>query len=333
MMTEKERVIRTLTFDHPDMLPVQSWALDSVELKYGKRFTQMRDKYCNGLAYPDYDNPLSDWQRTLVGDYTDAWGIGWRNYKAGIYGEAKFHPLENDAAIDTYKSPKDRIWENFDQIVRSCKEKKDKFLLSHWAIDLFERMQHLRGVEQLFIDIMEESNEFFKIRDIVYDFYEEWLKRWLATDVDGVVFSDDWGTQISTLISPVKFKTLFLPMYRELMGRIKRAGKYVFMHSDGYIVNFMPDLIEAGVDAFNVQVWCMNVDELSEKFRGKITFWGELNRQKELPFGTVEDIRRCVNIMKDKFMYNGGGLIGVSAPGDECPFENIEAGLRLWNND
>ena len=268
-----------------------------------------------------------------MGDYTDAWGIGWRNYKAGIYGEAKFHPLADDAAIDRYRSPKDRIWENFDQIVASCKEKKDKFLLSHWAIDLFERMQHLRGVEQLFIDIMEESNEFFKIRDIVYDFYEEWLKRWLATDVDGVVFSDDWGTQISTLISPEKFRGLFLPMYRELMGRIKRAGKYVFMHSDGYIVNFMPDLIAAGVDAFNVQVWCMDVDELSEKFRGKITFWGELNRQKELPFGTVEDIKKCIAVMKEKFMCNGGGLIGVSAPGDECPFENIEAGLRYWNND
>lgn len=332
-MTEKERVIRTLTFNYPDKLPVQSWALDSVDMKYRKEFTDLRDKYCNGLAFPDYENTMADWQRTLPGEFTDAWGIGWSNLKAGIYGEAKFHPLADDNAIDTYVSPKKHIWENFDQIVDSCAKKKDKFLLSHWAIDLFERMQHLRGTEQLFIDIAEESEEFFKIRDIVFDFYSEWLKRWLATDVDGIVFSDDWGTQISTLISPVKFRTLFLPLYRELMGRIKAAGKYVFMHSDGHIINFMQDLIDAGVDAFNVQVWCMDIEELSRRFKGKVTFWGELNRQKELPFGKPEDIRKCVEKMKELFMVNGGGLIGVSAPGDECPFENIEAGLKYWNHE
>ena len=330
-MTEKERVIRTLTFDKPDMIPVQSWALDSVPMKYGDAYRQLEAKYCQGFHFPEYENTMADWQRTLVGKFTDAWGIGWENYKAGIYGEAKYHPLAEDSAIDSYVSPKRYIWDNFDQIVASCERNKDKFLLSHWAIDLFERMQHLRGVENLFMDIAEENNEFFKIKDIVFDFYEEWLKRWLSTDIDGVVFSDDWGTQISTLISPTSFRKHFVPMYRELMSRVKAKGKYVFFHSDGYIIDFVPDLIECGVDAINMQIWCMDPEELSRRFRGKVTFWGEISRQVELPFGTVEDIKNQIRRMKELFMVNGGGLIGTSAPGDECPLANCEAGLKYWN--
>jgi predicted Zn-dependent peptidase len=36
----------------------------------------------------------------------------------------------------------------------------------------------------------------------------------------------------------------------------------------------------------------------AEKYLGKITFWGELDRQHILPFGTEEDVRESVRRIK-----------------------------------
>ena len=78
---------------------------------------------------------------------------------------------------------------------------------------------------------------------------------------------DDWGTQHSLMVSPDVFYKHFKPMYREYCEIAKHYGKYVFMHSDGYITDIIDDLIEVGIDALNSQVFCMDIDELSEKFR------------------------------------------------------------------
>ena len=62
------------------------------------------------------------------------------------------------------------------------------------------------------------------------------------------------------------------------------------MHSDGNITEIIPDLIEIGIDALNSQLFCMDIEELGKKFRGKITFWGEIDRQNILPNGNRKDI-------------------------------------------
>lgn len=49
-----------------------------------------------------------------------------------------------------------------------------------------------------------------------------------------------------------------------------RHGKLVLMHSDGYILNILDDLVEIGVDAVNSQLQCMKLADL-ERFRGKLT--------------------------------------------------------------
>lgn len=51
---------------------------------------------------------------------------------------------------------------------------KDKFILGGW-ISLFERMQYLRGTENLFMDTLIESPEYFKLMEIVEDFYNTYL--------------------------------------------------------------------------------------------------------------------------------------------------------------
>ena len=57
-------------------------------------------------------------------------------------------------------------------------------------------------------------------------------------------------------------------MYADYAAIARRYGKFVFMHSDGNIIDILDDLIAAGVNAINSQVACMGVAELGRRFAG-----------------------------------------------------------------
>ena len=171
-------------------------------------------------------------------------------------------------------------------------------MLASSQIRPFERMQFLRGTEQLFIDIALEDPIFLKLKEMLHEFYVRELKLLASLALDAIVFIDDWGTQKSLLISPAAWRKHFKPMYKEYCELIHKAGKFVFFHSDGYTEEIYGDLIEIGVDAYNSQLFCMDIEGLAEKYKGKITFWGELDRQNILPFGTEEEVRDSVRRIK-----------------------------------
>lgn len=330
-MTSKERVVRTLKFDHPDKIPVQSWMLPEVIIKYGKTVEDTIQKYAADFFTPDYRDFVMTDKWTNVGTFIDGWGCVWKNHIEGIVGEVKHHPLDDYKKLEQYKSPKNLLRQGWENVDNSIKKNIEMFVLTPWSVNLFERMQFLRGTENLLMDLALESEGIYQLRDIVFDYYFEWLKLWLEHDIDGVVFSDDWGTQNSLLVSPEIFRKIFKPCYIELINICKEKGKYVFFHSDGNIFNLLDDFIDMGVDAINCQTWIMDINKISQKYRGRVTFWGELDRQNALPFGTTEDIKNDVQKMKSLFINNGGGLIGVSGAGADCSLENIIQSLKCWN--
>lgn len=69
-----------------------------------------------------------------------------------------------------------------------------------------------------------------------------------------------------------------------MYGAVKKAGKYVMIHSCGDVDELFPDLIAAGLDCFNpFQPEVMEVDALIKEYRGKLAFHGGLSIQKTLP--------------------------------------------------
>ena len=59
-------------------------------------------------------------------------------------------------------------------------------------------------------------------------------------------------------------------MYQDYCRLAHSHGKFLIMHSDGYIDPIIPDLIAIGVDALNAQLDCMDVPSLAARFHGKI---------------------------------------------------------------
>ena len=101
------------------------------------------------------------------------------------------------------------------------------------------------------------------------------------------------------------------------------------MHSDGYILDIIPELIDIGIDALNSQIFCMGLDKL-EQFRGKITFWGEIDRQQILPFGSKEDVDQAVRSVK-KHLWDRGGCIAQCDFGVGSKPENVFQVFKTWD--
>ncbi len=332
-MTSKERVLRTINFENPDRIPRDLWILPAARIKYGAALEALLQEHeCDIASVSSFMDMAFDPINYTLGTHVDEWGSEWLVLQEGMIGEVK-QPVFAHSVPVGYVPPTAMFEEGFDanrsalqQQIKTLRQ-SDKFIIGGW-VSVFERMQFLRGTEELYCDIALRSDEFYAIRELVRQYYLSYVDRWLQMDIDAVAFGDDWGTQISMLISREAWIELFKPVYKELIDRIIAAGKVVFFHSDGYIYEIYDQLIELGVKAVNSQIWCMGVEKVAE-FAGKITFWGEISRQTTLPEGTPEEVAQCAAQMK-QHLYKNGGLIGESEINSDVPLANIEAVLQCW---
>jgi uroporphyrinogen decarboxylase len=310
--------------------------LPAVRLRYGAAFDELLKRYERDIISIDGPLDMSFVPGTYQeGMFTDSWNTTWTNLQAGMVGQVKNPVFADTEKIKNYKPPVDLFAEQWKKYTATLSARisearaKGKFVTGGW-VNLFERMQFLRGTEDLYCDIAERNDDFSAVLEIVFSFYKEYVTAWADTDVDAVVFGDDWGSQRSLLISPKTWRDIFKPAYRELIDIVKGKGKYVFFHSDGYIMDIYPEFIDLGVDAINSQIWCMGVENVAEKYAGKITFWGEISRQDTIPSGSRDDIFAAARKMKQLF-FKDGGLIGQSEVGRDVSLENIKAVLTCWN--
>jgi len=331
-MNSRELVRKTLTFGSPERIPRQLWTLPWAEEHYPHVLRRLQNVYPDDLvsAPAEYKEPLRiEGDRYKTGVYIDEWGCKFNNLHDGVIGIVQEPLIRDWQELEHFQPPESVLSLDKDGVNAFCKE-TDKFVLAGTFTRPFERFQFLRTMEQGFIDLLEQPPEFFELLKRVHEHYLKEVEMWSETDVDGIALMDDWGSQQDLLVSPDIFRILFKPMYRDYVEIARQYGKFVFMHSDGQITEIIPDLIEVGIDALNSQIFCMGVKDLGQMFRGKITFWGEIDRQHLLPRGSREDIELAV---KDVWLnlYAGGGVIAQCEFGPGAKPENVVAVFEAWD--
>lgn len=356
-MNSRERVNRALEFQKPDRVPRDLWVSGGTVLLRPGEVRTVLEKYPADIVLPvDPVGPAVTAVSDIVGGsfgeakrlfqygsgerargnpyrrgtYTDEYGCTWQVAEEGLKGVVTESPLSDWGQLETYRPP----WEvleraNWDDVNRICLE-TDKFVLTPWHIKPFERMQFLRGTEALFMDLAWGCAEVIHLRDMIHEFFQKEIELWCQTDVDGIRFADDWGSQTAPLISPQMWREVFKPLYADYCQMIHSAGKFAFMHSDGNITAIMADLIEIGVDALNAQLFCMDIEALGSQYRGQITFWGEIDRQQVIPFGQPKDVREAVRRVRRALETEAGGVIAQLEWGKNDPRQSIEAAFEAW---
>jgi hypothetical protein len=330
-MTRRELVSKTLQFGSPERVPRQLWLLPWAEWTYPCELAAIRDKYPDDiLESPRFLTvPLkTKGDEYLPGLFVDEWGCRFESRQAGIIGEVKDPLLKTWRDLDSVRVPTERLSVDRRKVEEFCRS-TDAFVLARTVVRPFELLQFIRGPENLYVDLAERPDELFRLIERIHGFFKEELELWAGTGVDAVFCADDWGSQRSLLVSPSLWREIFKPLYRDYAAIARRHGKYFFMHSDGYIMDIFPDLIEIGVAAVNSQIFCMDVAELGRRFAGRITFWGEVDRQHLLPYGTPDDVAMAVRRAKDA-LHRGGGVIAQCEFGIGARPENVAAVFEAW---
>lgn len=261
------------------------------------------------------------WANCYYGEgetYTDEWGVGWRSvqhntpYGVGRYTELVNHPLAEDQAIEDYEPPDPHRPELYEEARRVI----DRFRDEYWIVGctvctIFETAWALRGLERALLDFVENPELLRRVLEIPYRYHLTAARRLVELGVDMVWLGDDVGTQQHMLISPDHWRRFLKPLMASLIAELKCINPKVEVayHTDGCVYPIIPDLIEIGLDVLNpIQPASMDPARLKADFGDRLCFWGALDIQETLPFGTPADVRAEV-LERLRTMGKGGGLI------------------------
>jgi uroporphyrinogen decarboxylase len=330
--TSRELVLQTLNFENPARAPRDLWVLPWATWTYPKEYRAIADTYPSDLDSPnghERERPFTKGDPYVYGEYVDEWGCTFFNIQPGVIGEVKDPLVKNwDEDIKRIHVPREWMTIDPDAVNRECAA-SGKFMLAGACPRPFEQMQFLRGTVDLYMDLMEPPQTMRNFMRQMHQFYTELLLTWAKTDVDGLRFMDDWGSQRVLLINPALWREYYKPMYAEYAQIAHSYGKKLFMHSDGHILAIYPDLVEIGVDAVNSQVFCMGVENL-KPYAGKITFWGEIDRQNLLPNATPAEIDQAVRNVYANLWKNGGCFAQCEFGAGAKP-ENVRQVYESWD--
>ena len=166
----------------------------------------------------------------------------------------------------------------------------------------------------------------------ISEFYEEFYRR-LARSARGhaefLGFGDDFAQQDGMLISPAKWRRFFLPVWKRLFAIAHDNDLQPLMHMCGSIRPILGDLIDAGLTVYQVAQFTaknMEAADLKREFGQHLTFYGGVDTQWTMPFGSPEAVRREVRERID-VMARGGRYVLSSMHYlmDDVPIDNILA--------
>ena len=327
-MESRERVKRAINFDYPDRPPISHAILPSAQIYYGEKLTQILNDVHEDFGW-DFlpDLPPEEYPPYYkAGESFDAFGTLWSNSADGEYGVPKTVPFEDWSSYKKYQWPDFTIKPVEKRLYSGHMDGPDSryYARGGW-ITFFEQMQQLRGFSQVLLDLAMKTKEIYRLRDDLLDFHMKNLDQWLTFHYDGLHFADDWGSQKSLFLSPELWRDFFKPAYKKMFDKVNGAGVDVHFHSDGYIIDIIPDLIDIGVKVINAQVNIMDLNELKKRFNGHICFRTDLDRQNVTLYGNSDDVRKHIKTVFHNLGSAKGGVIACGEIGRDTPLDNIKA--------
>jgi len=138
----------------------------------------------------------------------------------------------------------------------------------------------------------------------------------------------------TTLFSPDWLRREFMPRLKRINDAWHEHGVKCMFHSDGYLMDVLPDLIETGIDGLNPIEVCagMNVKEVKDLYGDRIFIAGGIDVSQLLAFGTPDEVRAaCEQAIRDT---GGIGFLMGSTTElhDAVPLDNFRAMAETaWN--
>ncbi len=322
------------------------WLRDSSGLSDGAIRSHLRirhalwEEYGDRLAWVESFSPYVDahvmrepeWRKGQR--QTDIFGCEWQYPLEDLAGQVKTHPLSDWRALADYTPPDPDDWTDWRQVEKDFAEAHARGEPASGDVEhgfIFLRLTYLRGFEQFMIDVVEHPPELDRLIEIVEGYWTEVVQRYIDAGADLIAFADDLGLQDRLPMSPDAWRRIVIPVYERMFGLCHQHGVKTFLHTDGYVVPIIDDLIDAGLDILNPQDLVNGLDVLQRVAKGRVCIDLDIDRQAITPYGTAEEvathIRRCAETLGSPT----GGLTFVWGVYPPTPYENIEAVVRMMH--
>jgi uroporphyrinogen decarboxylase len=268
--------------------------------------------------------------------YTDEWGISWciipyeTSFGTGMYTEISSHPLSDEIAISSYRAPDPARPELYQAAGKMIQELKDEYwIVGSTVTTIFETAWALRGLEQMLIDMARNPDLANQIFDIPFQYHLTAAKKLVTMGVDMIYLGDDMGGQKHLLISPRMWRQYFKTRMANFISELKAINPAVKVayHTDGNVEQLIPEFIEIGIDVLNpIQPASMDPAKIKKLYGDKLCFWGTIDEQYTLPFGTPTDVAREIHTRLETVGYDGGLILAPTHSIQlDTPLENFWA--------
>jgi uroporphyrinogen decarboxylase len=263
-MNGKERVLATINREPVDRTPLDCWL-------YQKQFVEMLEK--------EYGS-----RRAFMDEYNIDACMGmvpWPNQLG--------HNIDVDELPDVdLGDPGDAAWLTFTDwnpdfagfnVAKAVEEHGSQRAITAHIWGMLEGTSSFVGIENCWANLSLEP----ELMTAWFDRYSDWLcgiaDSCIDAGVDIIQLSDDWGSNQNMLFSPRMWRRMIRPATEKVIKHVRNRGVPVNLHTDGYVMQIMDDLVEMGVNVLHpVQESAgMEPRTIKEEYGDRLVVYGSLD--------------------------------------------------------
>lgn len=309
-MNSKERVLKAIRREPIDRVPLDCWLHEQ--------------RFCDRLNedYGSVDKFMDEFNIDIASSFAPF---------PNQFGEKdeRYHHQQfeiEELADLMLEDPRDPKWQNntdWHPVFRGVNVTEalerygdERFVAVHlWG--MVEGTSSFLGMQNCWLNLSAEP----ELMGAWFNKYAHWLadlaEACIESGVDMVRISDDWGQNGVELFSPDVIQELLMPNLKIVVERIRSCGAVAAVHSDGYIMNIMDDIVGLGVQVLHPCQESAGMDQalIKEKYGDDLIIHGGLDVMDMLlnleGEALEEYVRKQFAICKPNggFIYNGTHII------------------------
>lgn len=291
---------------------------------------QMDHPIMNFLKHVPDKSKLTVGANGSIGENRTLNNMGYHWYHDGFFRtieeRERFYQRYGDPLDPKYR-PKDHHFQTFRKQVKKLEEVNYPVVMIAESGSFWEAFFEGTGLGPASYLMRKHPTEVRKIIDRLFKMTEYSWKMMLDAGAEVVGIADDLGQKGRGLLSAAQWKEFIKPRFSELMNLAHKRGAFTEMHSCGFIEDFLPDLIDAGLDSIQSLEPAAGVDiaRVKANHGDKMVLIGGIDSTNTMSFGTpadvIADTKKCLKAA----MPNGGYLAGTSHRIINVPIENVIA--------
>ncbi len=227
-------------------------------------------------------------------------------------------PLDGDRFRDTSENAR-RLYEQTDFAVVGCPAFNGVWERTWYLCGL------VRALESLVVDVEFVHAVLRRLTDLSLAALGRFLEL-TGPYIEAIKLGDDLGTQGGPMMSPKTYRRSSSPTTGKSAISSRPGPARIYLHTCGSVYTLLPDLVDAGFEILNpVQVSAAGMDtaRLKAQFGDRLSFWGAIDTQQALPFGTIEEVEREVERRIADLAPGGGYVL--------APVHNVQADVPVEN--